>query len=331
MELTWLDPDHLADRDVAGAVAVLAAADALDWPHEPARTVSTFVSDLRPGWDGDPAQTALIRDGRGRVTGVLEVTLPPWDNLHLGYLAVTVDPCRRRQGIGRRLFEAGLDGVREAGRTLVVAESLDRPDRVAFAKAMGLDRASEEVERAQDLVGLDRDRLEAVRAAAERRAAGYEMLRLPGPTPEEMLADVVSMTGAINDAPTDDLDIEDEVYSPERIRAFESAQAARGRRIYRVVARKRESGALAGHTQVGVEGETPGFAWQLDTSVVRAHRGHRLGLLLKIAMVQWLEEAEPQLRTILTWNAASNEHMIEVNEVLGYRVVANGASWQRTV
>ena len=41
------------------------------------------------------------------------------------------------------------------------------------------------------------------------------------------------MSAAINDAPTDDLDIEDEVFTPQRIRDYEHAQAARGYRLYR--------------------------------------------------------------------------------------------------
>jgi hypothetical protein len=50
--------------------------------------------------------------------------------------------------------------------------------------------------------------------------------------------------------------------------------------------------------------------------------------LLKIAMLQWLADEEPQLRMLDTWNAASNAHMIEVNEILGYQVVATGIEWQ---
>jgi GNAT superfamily N-acetyltransferase len=137
------------------------------------------------------------------------------------------------------------------------------------------------------------------------------------------------MTAAINDAPIDDLDIEDEVFSPERIRAFEAARLASKDRTYRVIARDRDTGVLAGHTMVGVNAEHPGYGWQFDTSVLRAHRGHRLGRLLKIDMLRWLADEEPQLRTIDTGNAASNTHMIEVNEVLGYQVVATGIEWQR--
>ena len=81
-------------------------------------------------------------------------------------------------------------------------------------------------------------------------------------------------------------------------------------------------------TSVTVDGETPTVGHQLDTSVVRAHRGHRLGLLLKADMVRWLTEAEPQLETVDTFNAESNDHMVAVNERLGYRVMARELQFQ---
>ena len=37
------------------------------------------------------------------------------------------------------------------------------------------------------------------------------------------------------------------------------------------------------------------------------------------ALRAWLADVEPQLETVDTWNAESNDHMIAVNEVLGYR------------
>lgn len=331
MELTWLDPAHLEARDVAGAAAVLEAARTVDSPYRFGLTFSSLRGRMRHGWDGVPPVTAVVRDRRGRVTGFLEVWLPYWDNTHLGLVEVTVDPVIRRKGLGRQLFEAGVERCRADGRTLVIAQCFDQPAGVAFAKEMGLDRASESVQRQQDVATLDWARLDREYATAAPLAGGYELLRLAGPTPPDLMADVVTMTGAINDAPVDDLEIEDEVFSPERIRGFEEGQIARGRRIYRVVARERDTGCLAGHTIVGVDGERPWQGFQCDTSVLRAHRGHRLGLLLKIEMLRWLGEEEPQLRTVDTSNAASNAHMIHVNEVLGYQVVGKVIEWQRHI
>jgi hypothetical protein len=51
-------------------------------------------------------------------------------------------------------------------------------------------------------------------------------------------------------------------------------------------------------------------------------------VLLKVAMLRWLREQEPQLREIDTWNAVSNAHMVGVNELLGYEVLLGGVEWQ---
>ena len=329
MELTWLDAADLDQRDLAGAVAVLESARLGDCPHELPRTVAAYAADLHHGWDGEPSRAAVTHDEHGRVVGVLEVHLPRRDNLHMGYVEPTVDPLVRRQGLGRELFEAGVAVLRKEGRTLVLAECFDSPRSAGFAKALGLDQAIDSVKRTQDVRCIDQARLDREFAAAGKAAADYELVRLPSRTPDELMPAVVTMITAINDAPTDDLDVEDEVFSAERVRAFQTAQEARGRRIYQLAARHRTTGVLAGHTVTGVESDQPFYGSQFDTSVLGEHRGHRLGLLLKIAMLRWLAETEPQLRMLETWNAASNEHMIAVNEILGYEVVATATGYQR--
>lgn len=328
MHLTWLDPHHLAPRDIAQAVGLLEDARVVDAPHEMSQTASTYAAHLRCGWDGDPPMNALARDASGRTVGLLDVHLPRWDNTHLGFVTVTVAPQVRRRGTGRRLFDVGIQRVRDAGRRLLASECLEDGTGVPFLEAAGLKRASVDVQRRQDLRSLDYAVVGGEYDNAERAAAAYHLERVPAPTPENLIADVVHVTQAINDAPRDDFELEDEVFSAERVRAFEAAQAAQGRRIYRLAARGRATGGLAGHTVVAVDAERPWHAWQYDTSVVREHRGHRLGLLLKTGMLRWLAEEEPQVRTLDTWNAESNAHMIEVNEVLGYRVVARGFTWQ---
>jgi RimJ/RimL family protein N-acetyltransferase len=162
-------------------------------------------------------------------------------------------------------------------------------------------------------------------------ASDYELVRLLGRIPDDLVDAVADMSASINDAPTDDLDIEDEVYPVERIRSYETAMESRGMRLYRVLARRRDTGELAGHTVVAVDSERPWIGDQHDTTVVAAHRGHRLGLLLKADMLRWLEQTEPGLATIDTWNMESNGFMIAVNEKLGYEVLGRELEFQRDV
>ena len=154
-------------------------------------------------------------------------------------------------------------------------------------------------------------------------------MRIQGLSPDELLDQLSQVSAAINDAPLDDLELEDEAYPPERIRAYERAQEASGIRLYRVLARHRATGDLGGHTVVAVDTERPHLGDQHDTAVARDHRGHRLGALLKADMMLWLAEAEPQLETIDTWNAESNDHMVGINELLGYRIMGRELQFQR--
>jgi hypothetical protein len=74
----------------------------------------------------------------------------------------------------------------------------------------------------------------------------------------------------------------------------------------------------------------PDVAFQEDTSVVRTHRGHRLGLLMKTDMLRWIVRERPEVSATDTWNSTTNHHMIAVNERLGATVIARHVSFRLT-
>ena len=96
-----------------------------------------------------------------------------------------------------------------------------------------------------------------------------------------------------------------------------------------MAARHDATGELAALTDLAVDPADPGWGHQAFTVVTREHRGHRLGLLTKIAMLQLLATSEPQLERISTWNAEVNKHMIAVNEELGFTVFGQPATGLR--
>jgi RimJ/RimL family protein N-acetyltransferase len=119
--------------------------------------------------------------------------------------------------------------------------------------------------------------------------------------------------------------VEDEVWDADRVRKRTGSVLRAGHlRGYTVAALHDATGEMAGFTAIVVDPEHPEWAYQMLTAVTRPHRGHRLGLLVKTAMLEWLAEAEPKLERIATGNAAANEHMIAVNETLGYEVIKPG-------
>jgi GNAT superfamily N-acetyltransferase len=316
--------------DVATSLAVTNAVTAADAPWSHPWLPDRYDAFLRRGWDGEPPVPYLVTVD-GRAVGHGSLSLSERDNRHLAWLGLGILPEHRRRGYGSALFARLVEDAQAAGRTSIGLDGWESDRTLGFAASVGMERRSQAILRRQQLAEVERSHLEKLYDEAEQAAVDYELVRIVGRTPPEMVDAMVELVAAINDAPTDALDIEDEVFTAERLAAYEEASLRRGNRIYRLVARHAGTGELAGHTVMSVQEQRPTVADQHDTAVTRAHRGHRLGMLLKAGMLLWLAEAEPQLETVDTWNAESNDHMISVNEALGYRVVARELQFQTSV
>lgn len=325
MEVEEYDADDTV-RVEAGRV-IANAASAVDSPWLWQVTPYRQQMHVRWGWDASPRRHLLACAG-GRPVAVAEVEIGEWDNRDYAWVHLTVHPEQRRRGHGSDLFDHIRRLSVDAGCTKIGGSAWETAACEPFAHRHGLVRASQEIYRRVTLPDLPEGFAREAYDEAAGRAADYELVRLSGRADADQLPAVAQLTGAINDAPSDDLDIEDEVFPPERIRDYEDATIESGHRLLRVFARHRNSGELVGQTVVAVDAETPERAHQHDTSVVRAHRGHALGLLLKAEMLLWLAESEPQVVTLDTWNAESNHHMIRVNERLGYLPLGRELAFQ---
>jgi GNAT superfamily N-acetyltransferase len=328
MELREFGPDD--SSSVEAFVEIRNASRAVDAPWLHPDTPYRRRMEMIHAWDGEPGRHFLTHVGEGMV-GAATVDYSNYDNLDLAWLEINIHPDHRRQGHGTAALEALYEICREMRRPLLGLDGWDGDQTRGFAAATGFELKSQSINRRQVLSELPAGQVDKLYDEALKQAGDYELLRFSGGTPDELIPAVASLTGAINDAPLDDLEFEDEVFSPERIRAYEYSQRESGFRFRRLVARHRTTGELAGHTVVTVDSERPAIGDQHDTAVAREHRGHRLGVLLKAGMLRWLAEEEPQLETIDTWNAESNDHMIFVNELLGYRIMGRTLEFQRRI
>lgn len=317
------------DRSAVEEVVHLGeAVDKVDSPWVYPETVASVNGWLVHGWDGDPPELFVLRSG-GRVVAAGEVGFSSYDNPDVAWLSVRVHPDHRRQGHGKRLFGALSDRAVELGRTSFGTGAWESAAARGFAEQAGYRFVLSEMHRRLDVDDVPDGFSDLVDRCRREEAAAYEFLMMSGPVPEQLAEPVSVLWGAINDAPLDDLEMEPEVFPIERIRAYEHSQTSRGRRLHRVIARHRETGELAGHTIVAVEAERPHFGNQHDTSVVRAHRGNRLGITLKGLLLSYLREVEPQVRTYDTWNAESNDYMIAINDAMGFRVMGRALDFQK--
>jgi GNAT superfamily N-acetyltransferase len=248
-------------------------------------------------------------------------SFPRRENVDVAGVSGGVHPDHRGRGIGRALLDRVRADAAEAGRTKIYSGTMaGTPGEVAMA-ALGFETIHTYAISHLDLHGADTDRWDRLYDEAAAASSDYELLRLVGTTPEEQVDDVVALFAAINDAPMTDPDAEPDVWDADRVRGYDAAMAARRQTVYRVMARHRGTGTWAGHSVLCVDEFDPAIGHQEDTSVVGAHRGHRLGLRLKIEMLRWIAEERPEVRATETWNSAENHHMLAVNERLGTEVV----------
>jgi len=323
-----LDPGSAAE--VAAVVDLLTAVDAADAPWRRSTTALGVRQEHLLGWDGDPEPfyPAYLD---GTLVAVGGFGMPLRDNLDTAWVFAVVHPGHRRQGIGTQVLRAMEQLAHDAGRPLLSSYGLDLPACRPFAASVGYEPRMQTVVRRVTFADLATGAVDAAYEQALGYAADYELIRVAGPLPEDLMAGYLAAVAAINDAPREGLDYGDEVFDAARVRAYEHSRAARGETLYRVIARHRRTGEFAGHTVVTVDPQRPQWGDQHDTTVVEAHRGHRLGLLVKADMMRWLTEVEPECHELTTSNAESNTHMIAVNEALGYRVLARGLAFQRTL
>jgi RimJ/RimL family protein N-acetyltransferase len=173
-------------------------------------------------------------------------------------------------------------------------------------------------------------KLARLRGQAEAAAGGYSLVRWEGQVPERYLGQFARLVQAMNDAPRDTGE-DGQHWDVARVREQMDRVAAQGLRYYTVAARWDRTGELAGMTQLGVDPLGPGYGFQEMTVVAQRHRGHRLGLLIKVAMVDLLARHEPLLERIFTGNAVSNRHMLAINDALGFTVLDHWQSFQLEV
>jgi len=298
---------------------VMLAAERVDHPGEPWFTEQPFTGWMTVGWDGNPREAWLATD-QGSAVGWYRLELPARENLDQGGLEIVVHPAARQRGIGRALLRHAAGRAAVRGRAVLNGGARDGSPGEAFARAAGAKPGQVEVQRMLDIGKLEKGKLARLRGPAARAAAGYSLVSWAGPVPEEYIEQTAAVYNGMADAPPGSGDRPRGMGRPAGPRARQRPRLRYGMREYTVAARHDDTGELAGLTEMSVDPADPGWGFQVYTVVTRNHRGHRLGLLLKMAMMELLATTEPQLERIVTWNGQSNDHMIAVNEAMGYTV-----------
>jgi GNAT superfamily N-acetyltransferase len=300
-------------------------------PDIPYESAAHFLSSIRlppPGYAMERALAYLD----GRPVGYLSLNLPTLDNLDNAGAELWVVPAHRRHGVGRALWTYAADRIRALGRKRITAESVESAEAHGFAASVGAAAALRETRSRLDIAAVDQRRLDAMLDEGWTHARGYRLLRWQGVPPERYLDDVAYLDSRfLAEAPTGDLEWEPENIDADRLREHERRWTERGVGRFHAGVVHEASDRFVGWTTLSGAADNPTHLWQNITLVDPAHRGHRLGTILKVANLAHAREHRPRLTAIDTWNASSNEHMLAINRAMGFRAVDSWVEWQQTV
>lgn len=301
-----------------------------DLAYEPA--------ELLPGYQRswEPKRLLVARvDGRIVARAVFEIEP---EETPTAWLSVEVLSSHRRQGIGAALFDRLASMCESSGRTILQAyvpqkvhdgPSITAPtgfgsvprdsDSTRFLLARGF--VLEQVERMS--------RLDLPATLPTVVADGYHVVSWTGRTPPEHLESIAALrTGMQTDAPVAGLEPDRTPWTAERVSEDDDNLEASPRLALTSLAVHTASGAAAGFTELSVPDSLDRPVGQGDTIVLRAHRGHRLGMLLKVANLRYLAAVAPGHPSVTTFNAEENRPMLSVNEELGFVPWGYEGAWK---
>jgi len=274
-------------------------------------TVAEVHYELQPGLAERPVAFAVVDDGE--VAASYAGGEPLLENLDLAFGWITVGKRWRRQGVAGLLLEAARAAHRVSGRGLLESSVRVGSAGSAFAAQAGARVTQIELCNVLDLTRLPAD-LDALAATVP---PGYVLRTWQGACPDDLVDAYAAAHAAMNDAPRGQ-ERQDPRWTAQRVRDAEDRQRRSGVVALTTAALHEATGAVGGYTDVLITGR-PTTVVQEDTGVVRDHRGHGLGLLQKAANLMRVRELMPELATVVTWNAENNQHMLAVNDRLGFR------------
>ena len=300
-----------------------------DHPHAVLRTFAQLVQMSRRPSPYYRSTLLAARDA-GRVVGTADLGLTLEDNLHLADVEVRVHPDFRRRGIGRTLHDELVRRARAAGRTTLLTEvnqPLERDPSPAFrfASALGYEIVHEQVHNLLELPVDDRQ-LDSLAPMP----AGYEIVTWGNRAPGDVVEAYAAMhTQMGRDVPTGEVAHQPVQITVARVREGEQRTAEAYDQIV-AVARRTHDGVLGGYTLVFLAHDAE-YVVQDDTLVMPEHRGHGLGIALKMAVLRILAAQHPERRVVHTWNAVDNPFMQRINVRLGFRPVERELEMQRQI
>ncbi|PWD51754.1 N-acetyltransferase [Serinibacter arcticus] len=310
------------------------------------------AAELLPHYRPDPHETRLmwLVLHEGRPVGRVGVDLPHEGAAVVAHFLLELHPDVWGRGIGTEAMALVERTAREHGRT-VLQTFTEHPEApgprlvppTGFGSIPAESRNArflvrsgftlEQIERNStfDLTGA-LDGVERLLAEARAASGDYRVVSWFAPVPAEHVEGYAWLKSRMaTDAPAADLEVYEETWDAERVAAHDARYVEAGRTMHVVAAQHVATGELCAFNELVIGVDPSEASHQEDTLVLREHRGHRLGLLVKCEnLLRWREIA-PSSPRVMTYNAEENRPMLSINEAIGFTAIAYEGAWKKVL
>jgi len=275
------------------------------------------------------------------VAGWAQVRIPVHGDHDKVFVYACVRPESRRQGIGSALLAWCEGRARQAGRPLLfieapygaaddhepyllTAEGAQVPcdaTCVAFPRARGFTVAHAAHRSVLD-VPMDPELAQTLLNRTLPSTSGYRLHTWAHQIPEEWTDSFARLREVFSrDAPRGSDQWDEEIWDVARVQSKIDEIHDQGRTVLITAAEDLSTSQLAGFTEFRwPDNEDCQAVEQFITVVTAPHRGHRLGMWMKLVNLAALMELNPRAKQIHTDNAQENEHMLNINSAMGFRL-----------
>ncbi|HUR78421.1 MAG TPA: GNAT family N-acetyltransferase [Acidimicrobiales bacterium] len=327
---TLHNPLHYTDEEIAQGVEFSNAVQLEALPEDPPAPLEQAIASFRnmPARMKRTSVRAWSPDGQ--LIGSTGIRIDPDhdDNPDMLFVGLNVLAEHRRNGVGTQLLAYLVALAKGEDRTRLVGDTTGRLPGAEFAELIGAEVKQAVHMNHLPIANVDRALMEKWVADGPSRAEGYEIFGWDGDVPDEHMDSFLAAVLVMNTAPRDDLEMNDFSLTAAQVREQEKVANAVGLESWQLIARRKSDGAWAGIHDVMWNPSEPETVYVGATGVDPEHRGHALGKWLKAQMTLRVMDERPQVSSIRTGNADSNDAMLGINKAMGYVPFISQTVWE---